>query len=68
MVSRVCVAIVLLAAAVFVPSNARSADWALSEADLARLGRGGVLVSADVTNDRSTGDIRAAVQVNASAE
>ncbi len=68
MVSRASVAIVLLAAAVFVPSNARSADWALSEAELARLGRGAVLVSAAVTNDRSTGDIRAAVQVRASAE
>jgi uncharacterized membrane protein len=68
MFSRASVAIVLLAAALFVPSYGWSADWAFSEAELARLGQGGVLVSAAVTSDRSTGDIRAAVQIQAAAE
>lgn len=68
MVPRVRVAIVLLASALFLPSYGQSADWAFSEAELARLGQGGVLVKADVTSDRSTGDIRAAVQVRAPAE
>src|SRR5262245_45303307 len=68
MVPRACVAIVLLATAVFVPSYGRSADWAFSEAELTRLGEGSVLVAADVASDRSTGDIRAAVQIRAPAE
>ncbi len=68
MFPRASVAIVLLATALFIPSYGRSADWAFSQAELTRLGQGGVLVSADVTSDRSTGDIRAAVQVHAPAE
>jgi uncharacterized membrane protein len=68
MVSHAGVAIVLLASALLVPSYGSSADWAFSEAELARLGQGGVLVSADVASDRPTGDIRAAVQVRATAE
>jgi uncharacterized protein YndB with AHSA1/START domain len=68
MVPRACVAIVLLATALLLPSYGRSADWTFSQAELARLGEGGVLVSADVASDRSTGDIRAAVQVHAPAE
>src|SRR5262249_39333036 len=65
---RAFVAALLLATALLVPSYGRSADWTFSEAELARLGQGGVLVSADVAADRSTGDIRAAVQIRAPAE
>ena len=68
MSSRARVAILLLASMLFVPAYGQSADWAFSPADLARLGEGGVLVTADVGNEHSTGDIRAAVQVRASAE
>lgn len=68
MLPRASVAIVLLATAVLVPSYGWSADWAFSQAELTRLGEGGVLVSADVSSDRSKGDIRAAVQIRAPAE
>jgi len=68
MVPRAFVAALLLATALLVPSYGRSADWTFSEAELARLGQGGVLVAADVASDRSTGDIRAAVQIRAPAE
>ena len=68
MFPRAFVAIVLLAVALLVPSYGRSADWTFSEAELARLGEGGVLVAADVSSDRSKGDIRAAVKIHAAAE
>ena len=68
MVPRVSVAALLLATSLLVPSYGRSADWTFSEAELARLGQGGVLVSADVSSERPKGDIRAAVQVRAPAE
>jgi uncharacterized protein YndB with AHSA1/START domain len=66
--ARVRVAIVLLAQALLAPAYGQSADWTLTQAELARLGDGGVLVTAEMSNDRSTGDIRAAVQIRASAE
>src|SRR5215470_16161540 len=68
MVPRVFVAALLLATALLVPSYGHSADWTFSEAELARLGEGGVLVSADVSSDRSKGDVRSAVKIHAPAE
>jgi uncharacterized protein YndB with AHSA1/START domain len=68
MFPRATVAIVLLAVVLLVPSYGWSADWTFSEAELARLGAGGVLVAADVSSDRSKGDIRAAVKIHAPAE
>ena len=68
MPARVRVAILLLAQSVFAPSYSQGADWTLTEAELARLGDGGVLVSAEMANDRTAGDARAAVQIRAPAE
>jgi uncharacterized membrane protein len=68
MSARVRVAIVLLAPALFAPAYGQAADWALTKAELARLGDGGVLVAAEVSNDRPAGDVRAAVQIRAPAE
>ena len=62
------VAIALLAQALLVPAYADSADWPLTPAELARLREGGVLVSAELANDRSSGDVRAAVQIRATPE
>jgi uncharacterized protein YndB with AHSA1/START domain len=68
MPTHVCVAILLLAQALF-PSSlyGQNADWTLSPAELARLGDGAVLVDGDVGSDRP-GDVRAAVQVHAPPE
>jgi hypothetical protein len=72
------VAIVLLAQALLAPSYGQSSgtdapgdappDWPLSRAQLARLGDGAVLVTVEVPNDPSAGDVRAAVQIAASPE
>jgi uncharacterized protein YndB with AHSA1/START domain len=69
MLTHVPVAIVLLALSVL-PSSlyGRNDDWTLTEAELARLGDGTVLVDADLASDRPTGNVRAAVQIRASAE
>jgi uncharacterized protein YndB with AHSA1/START domain len=69
MLAHVCVAIVLLAQSVL-PSTVygQNADWTLTEAELTRLGNGAVLVDAEVASDRSTGNVRAAVQVRAPPE
>jgi uncharacterized protein YndB with AHSA1/START domain len=69
MPTHVRVAIVLLAQALF-PSSlyGQNADWTLTPAELARLGDGVVLVDGDVTAERPTGDVRAAVHITASPE
>jgi ribosome-associated toxin RatA of RatAB toxin-antitoxin module len=69
MPTHVRVAIVLLAQALF-PSSlyGQDADWTPTAAELARLRDGAVLVDADVASDRSTGNVRAAVQIRAPAE
>jgi ribosome-associated toxin RatA of RatAB toxin-antitoxin module len=69
MPTRVRVAIVLLAQALL-PSTlyGQDADWTPTEAELARLRDGAVLVEADGATDRSSGDVRAAVQIQAPAE
>jgi uncharacterized protein YndB with AHSA1/START domain len=66
---HVRVAIVLLAHALF-PSSlyGQSADWTLTPAELARLRDGAVLVDAELSQDRPTGNVRAAVQIRASPE
>lgn len=65
---RLRVATLLLAQALLIPSYGSGADWTLSEAELARLRAGAVLVSADAAGDSAPGDVRAAIQVKASAE
>lgn len=67
--ASICVAIVLLAQVLLVRAAwSQDASWALSEAERARLRDGSVLVDAEVANDRPTGDVRAAVQIHATAE
>lgn len=63
------VAIVLLAQALF-PSSlyGQDADWTPTQAELARLRDGQVLVEAPGAADRATGDVRAAVQIRATPE
>jgi ribosome-associated toxin RatA of RatAB toxin-antitoxin module len=58
---------VLLAQAVF-PSTlyGQNAEWTLTPAELSRLRSGAVLVDGDA--DRPSGNVRAAVQINTSAE
>src|SRR5262245_20593904 len=69
MPTHVRVAIVLLAQALFPPSlYGQNADWTLTPAELARLRDGAVLVDGEVGADHPTGDVRAAVQIRASAE
>jgi uncharacterized protein YndB with AHSA1/START domain len=69
MPTHVRVAIVLLAQALFSSSvYGQNVDWTLTPAELARLGDGAVLVDGEVSAERETGDIRAAVQIHASAE
>src|SRR5690348_14300688 len=69
MPTRVHVAIVLLAQALLSSTvYGQEADWTPTEAELARLRDGAVLVEADGATDRSSGDVRAAVQIKASAE
>jgi ribosome-associated toxin RatA of RatAB toxin-antitoxin module len=46
----------------------RSADWALSDAQLVRLETGAIIADGEVANDRAVADIRAAVKVSASPE
>lgn len=46
----------------------RSADWALSDAQLVRLESGAIIAEGDVATDRAAADIRAAVKVGASPE
>jgi len=60
--------LLLLVAPLFLPTDSWSADWALSEAELARLGDGGVLVTSEVAGDGVEGDVRAAVQIGATPE
>ena len=69
MPTRVHVAIVLLAQALL-PSTlyGQGADWTPTEAELARLRNGAVLVEVDGATDRSSGDVRAAVQIEAAPE
>src|SRR5690242_19639072 len=43
----------------------RSADWALSDAQLVRLESGAIIAEGDVATDRAAADIRAAVKVGA---
>ncbi len=45
-----------------------SADWALSDAQLARLETGAVVSEGDVAPDRAIADVRAAVEVSATPE
>jgi uncharacterized membrane protein len=68
MPTAIRVAIVLLAQ-VLLPSVSygQDADWALTEADLARLSQGAVLVDADLASGDPTRSVRAAVQVRAPA-
>jgi hypothetical protein len=69
MPKNVRVAIVLLALSLLSSSlYGQSGDWTLSEAELARLSDGAVLVDAELASDRPTGNVRAAVQVRASPE
>jgi uncharacterized protein YndB with AHSA1/START domain len=69
MPTHVRVAIVLLAQALFSSSlYGQNVDWTLTPAELARLGDGAVLVDGEVSAERETGDIRAAVQIHASPE
>ncbi|MEP7242159.1 MAG: SRPBCC family protein [Gammaproteobacteria bacterium] len=68
MTALASVAIVLLAQALLAPAYADSADWPLTPAELARLREGAVLVSAELANDRSSGDVRAAVQIRETPE
>jgi ribosome-associated toxin RatA of RatAB toxin-antitoxin module len=69
MPTNVRVAVVLLALSLLSSSlYGQSGDWTLTEAELARLGNGAVLVDAELASDRPTGNVRAAVQVRASAE
>jgi ribosome-associated toxin RatA of RatAB toxin-antitoxin module len=69
MPTHVRVAIVLLAQALF-PSSlyGENADWTLSATELARLGEGAVLVDGDLAAEHPNGNVRAAVQIHASAE
>lgn len=69
MPTHVFVAIVLLAQ-VLLPSSlyGQDADWTLTQPERTRLGEGGVLVDSDVGGERSTGNVRAAVQIRASPE
>ncbi len=69
MPTHVRVAIVLLAQSLL-PSTlyGQNADWTLTEAELARLRDGAVLVDAELAADRPTGNVRAAVQIRASPE
>ena len=46
----------------------RSADWALSDAQLVRVETGAIIAEGDVATDRAAADIRAAVKVGASPE
>jgi ribosome-associated toxin RatA of RatAB toxin-antitoxin module len=66
--SRGGTAIILLAQGLFASAYGQAADWALSEADLARLDQGQVLVWTEVAGDPSAGDVRAAVRIAAPAE
>lgn len=69
MSTRAAVAIVLLAQALLAPAyGGESADWTLGPSELARLRDGEVLVAAEVANDRSSSDVRAAVQIHATPE
>ena len=69
MPTNVRVAVVLLALSLLSSSlYGQSGDWTPTEAELARLGDGAVLVEAELASDRPTGNVRAAVQIRASAE
>jgi len=68
MLARVPIALLLAASALFTPSYGQSVDWTLTDAQLARLHHGAVLVDAAVVEGRPPGEIRAAVQVHAPAE
>ena len=69
MPTNVRVAVVLLALSVLSSSlYGQTGDWTPTEAELARLGDGAVLVDAELASDRPTGNVRAAVQIRASAE
>jgi uncharacterized protein YndB with AHSA1/START domain len=46
----------------------RSADWALSDAQLVRAETGAIIAEGDVATDRAAADIRAAVKIAASPE
>jgi ribosome-associated toxin RatA of RatAB toxin-antitoxin module len=69
MPTNVRVAVLLLALSLLSPSlYGQSGDWTLTDAELARLDDGAVLVEADVAADRPTGDVRAAVRIRAAPE
>jgi uncharacterized membrane protein len=50
------------------PAACLGADWALSDSQLKRVEAGAIIAEGDVATDRSAADVRAAVQVNATAE
>jgi uncharacterized protein YndB with AHSA1/START domain len=58
----------LLAFALVLSPPCLSADWALSQSQLAQLKSGAVIAEGEVAPDRPAADVRAAVQVNASPE
>jgi uncharacterized protein YndB with AHSA1/START domain len=69
MPTHVRVAIVLLAQALFPTSlYGQNADWTLTAAELARLGDGAVLVDGEVAPELPAGNVRAAVQIEATPE
>ena len=64
------VAVLLLAAALALGRIAPclSADWTLSDAQIARLATGAIIADGDVAADQPVADIRAAIEVNAPPE
>lgn len=68
MLACVRIALLLATSALFAPSYGQSVDWTLTDAQLARLHQGAVLVDTSVVEGRPSGEIRAAVQIHAPAE
>src|SRR5690349_11241965 len=61
-------AVLASAMALLGPATCVSADWALSDTQLERLDTGAVIAEADMAQDRTAADIRAAVTVHAPPE